>query len=282
MATIMLGILLQGIGSFFGEISGSLEKWMVTKRVESFYAVGFQNCLVAIAFFLAYVFCTKGSLRLNPESYPTLALLIILSIAQAYATMKGAVIASRGTFNFIRVGTMPLMLIFELFIGCDLSSRQISGIVLIMCALVYLYMNHGIERKGAGLVAFTAVNSAVTLELYKWHVTIWNSVAAEQLILIVAQTIFFYAGAVFIAKENPFRLLRKRLPLFQSASYATADFLGSFAYLFAPASVILAAARSSSVLWGILFGNRFFHEKGLALKITTFVIVTIGIVLLVR
>jgi len=163
----MLGIILQGIASFFGEISGSLEKWMVAKRVESFYAIGFQNSLVAIAFFLVYVIGNNGEFRLNPASFPTLALLVILSVAQAYATMKGMSIATRGTYNFIRTGTMPLLLIVDLFTGYDLSSRQIAGIVIVMCALIFLFMNHGIERKGAGFVAFTAVNAAATV-LHNW------------------------------------------------------------------------------------------------------------------
>jgi len=278
----MLGIILQGIASFFGEISGSLEKWMVAKRVESFYAIGFQNSLVAIAFFLVYVIGNNGEFRLNPASFPTLALLVILSVAQAYATMKGMSIATRGTYNFIRTGTMPLLLIVDLFTGYDLSSRQIAGIVIVMCALIFLFMNHGIERKGAGFVAFTAVNAAATIALFKWHVTVWNSVAAEQLVLICSQTLFFLVCSVFIAKENPFRLLKRKLPILQSTTYAADSFIGSFAYLFAPASIILAATRSFAVLWGILFGNRIFHEKSLALKIATCVVVAIGIVLMVK
>ncbi len=278
----MLGILLQGIASLFGEISGSLGKWIVAKRVESFYAIGFQNSLIALLFFIAYTLGGAGTFRLNPASFPSLALLVILAIAQAYATMKGMALAGRGTFNFIRTGTMPLLLIIDLFAGYHLSTYQIAGIVVVMCALLFLYMNHGIERKGAGLVAFTAVNAAITIGIYKWHITVWNSVAAEQLVLIGGQMLFFLFCTLFIAKENPFRLLWRRLPFLQSAAYAGDSFVGSFAYLFAPASVILAATRSFAVLWGILFGNRFYHEKGLLLKSATFVVVVAGIVLMTR
>lgn len=276
----MLGIILQGIASFFGEISGSLEKWMVAKRIESFYAVGFQNSLIALVFFLIFAFGHGGSFRLHPDSFPTLALLIVLSVAQAYATMKGTAMASRSTFNFIRIGTLPLLLILDLLTGYAISSWQIAGIIVVMCALFFLFMNHGVEKKGAGLVAFTAVNAAISLAIYKWHVTVWNSVAAEQLVLISSQMAYFLVCSVFIAKENPFRLLNRRLPFLQSASYATDSFIGSFSYLFAPASVILAATRSFAVLWGILFGNKIFHEKKLGLKIVTFVAVAVGIIMM--
>ena len=278
----MFGILLQGIASLFGEIAGSLGKWMVNKRVESLFAVGFQNSLVALAFFSVFALSSNGAFRLNPASIPSLLFLVALSIAQAYASMKAMVLASRGTFNFIRVGTLPLLLIADLLVGYDLSNRQIIGIFVVICALLFLFVNHGIERKGAGLAAFTAVNGAASIALFQWHVRVWNSVAAEQIILISAQTLFFLIGAVVVAKENPFRLLRRRLPFLQSAAYAGDSFVGSFSILFAPASVIMAAGRSFCVLWGILFGNRIFHEKSLLLKIITFVLVTIGIVLMMR
>jgi hypothetical protein len=276
----MIGILLSAIASFFGELSGTLEKWMVKKKVESVYAIGFQNSLVSFAFFVFFVLVGNGELRLHPDSFPTLALLAVLAVLQAYLTLMGTAIASRGTFNFIRTGTMPLLLVADLLVGYSLTATQISGIVVVMCALLFLFMNHGIERKGAWMVALSAVNAAITLSLYKWHVTVWNSVAAEQLVVHCAYLLFFLFGSIVIAKENPLKLLTKRLPFMQSAVYAVDSFISSFAYVFAPASVILAATRSSAVLWGILFGNRVFHEKALVLKIATCVVITIGIVLM--
>jgi hypothetical protein len=277
----MIGIFLQALASFFGELSGSLGKWIVKKHVESIYTIGFQNSLVSFALFLGVAVIRQDTFRLDPASFPTLALLIILAIAQAYGTLKAMSLASRGTFNFIRTGTMPLLLVIDLLIGINLTGHQIAGIIVVMCALLFLFLNHGIEKKGAVLTALTALNAAACISLYKWHVTVWNSVVAEQMVLIGAQMIFFLFGALWITKENPFRLLRKQLPFLQSASHAGDAFIGSFAYLFAPASVILAATRSFAVLWGIIFGNRVFHEKGLALKIVTFVLITIGVFLMV-
>lgn len=278
----MFGILLQGIANLLGETSGSLEKWMVKHKVESFYAVGFQNSLISLLFFVATLFWHEKIFAIDPRSYPTLALLVLLSVAQAYATMKATTVASRGTFNFIRTGTIPLLLVSDLFLGRNLSVWQISGIILIILTLLFLFLNHGIERKGAWLVIFTTINGALCLGIYSYHINTWNSVPAEQTILITAQAMFFLACSIRMKKENPFKLLSKRLPLLQSVSYAGTVFIESFAYLFAPASVIVAASRSFAVLWGIVFGNRIFHEKALKIKITALAFILIGIVLITR
>lgn len=278
----MIGVLFQAVATFFEEISGSLEKWMVERRVESFYAVGFQNTVLSMAAYLAYVVFGPGRFVIHPDSIPSLVVLVMLSVAQAYATMKGTAVSSRSTFNFIRTGTMPLLLLADLVLGYVISSRQIVGIVLIVLALVFLFMNHGIERKGAGLVAFTAVNAALTISIYKWHITRWNSIGAEQIVLHASIGLFFLYGAIRFNRENPLRLMFRRMPMAQSATYAIGSFVEGFAYQYAPASIILAAKRSFSVLWAIIFGNRLFHEKHLALKLVTFALVASGILLLIR
>ncbi len=281
MIARMIGIFLQALASFFGELSGSLGKWIVSKHVESVYAIGFQNSLISFALFLVVASIRHDTFRLNPDSIPTLIPLAILAVAQAFGTVKAISLASRSTFNFIRTGTMPLLLIVDLLIGTPLTGHQVVGIIIVMCALLFLFLNHGIERKGAVLTALTALNAVACISLYKWHVSVWNSVVAEQMVLIGSQLICFFFASVFVARENPFRLLRKQLPFLQSTSHAGDAFVGSFGYLFAPASVILAATRSFSVLWGIAFGNRVFHEKGLVLKISTFILICIGIIFMV-
>ncbi|OGL73881.1 hypothetical protein A3C96_01395 [Candidatus Uhrbacteria bacterium RIFCSPHIGHO2_02_FULL_60_10] len=276
----MLGIIFQAIASFFEEISGSLEKLIVEKKLASFYAIGFLNAALSLGFYAIYALTGKGRFVIHPASLPSLAVLVILAVAQAYATMKGTSLAARSTFNFVRTGTMPLLLLADLALGYGIGWRQILGIACIVLALLVLFMNHGIERRGLGLVVFTAINAAVTISIYKWHITKWNSVAAEQLVLHVFIAAYFLFGAVRLRRENPFRLLRNRTALAQTGSYAFGSFLEGFAYQYAPASIILAAKRSFAVLWSILAGNRVFHEKRLVLKLITFIMVAAGIVLL--
>ena len=92
---------------------------------------------------------------------------------------------------------------------------------------------------------------------------------------------YFLIMAFFIAKENPIKFLKKPIFIGQSFSEGIGAVLGSFAYLFAPASIITTAKRSLSVLWSIVAGKVYFHEKHLIIKLMAFTLIIGGLVLLV-
>jgi len=80
--------------------------------------------------------------------------------------------------------------------------------------------------------------------------------------------------------ENPFALLRKPIFLVQSLVGGMGFAIGSFAYLLAAPSVITAAKRSSAVLWSVLSGNLYFHEKHILIKLAAFALLATGIIVL--
>jgi hypothetical protein len=278
----MIGIVLQAVSTFFEEIGGSLGKWMVERKEESYYALGFQNAILVQVFFVALVAFDPSRWKFDPRSIPTLIVFMLAAILQGWATMKSTSIAERSTFNFIRTGTIPLLLAADLLLGYVISNRQAAGILLILIALVVLFVNHGVDKKGTGLTAFTAVNSVVTISIYKWHITAFNSVATEQILVHCALVPFYFWGARHFFRENAFGLFRKPHAILQSAAYGVGSAIESFAYLYAPASVIVTAKRSFAVLWSVVSGNRVFHEKALGLRIAVLAFVVIGLILLVR
>ena len=87
--------------------------------------------------------------------------------------------------------------------------------------------------------------------------------------------------ALFVAKENPFRFLRQPVFLLQSVTEGISHVVLSFAYIFAPASVITAAKRALAILWAILSGNLYFREKQFFIKMVSFIIIAVGLVLLI-
>ncbi|MFH1430184.1 MAG: hypothetical protein ABIG71_01510 [Candidatus Uhrbacteria bacterium] len=276
----MLGILLTISSTLFGETSNVIGKAKVLKHQESVYTMGFLNvCWVTLAFFCIAI-VVPGSFVFSAVALPTYGLRMILEVVQAHVTVRAITVSSRSAFGFLRIITIPLLLITDIVIGYDLHTFQLIGMGVIIVALAFLLLNHGVERKGAGLVLFSAVNAVATISLYKYHISHFNSVIGEQLPILIVLALYFFITARVCAKENPLQYLRQPVYLLQSAGNGIAAGLGSFAMLFAPASVILTAKRSSSILWSILSGNIYFHERHFIVKLIGFVILACGLILL--
>lgn len=275
----MFGVLLASIGAFFEELSSSIGKEEVRRKQESMYAMGFLNAVVAALFFVVLIiFFRKGGLTF--DAWPTFILRALLSMSLAYFSINALVKAERSTYGFIRTATIPLLLVADVLIGSRISGYQTLGMAFICLGLLFLFMNHGFSKRGIGHAVMSAANAAVVIGLYKYDITHGNSVELEQLLGLLVLLAFLYAMSRYYSREHPFSLLKKPLVLLQSGSIGIATVIDSFAYLFAPASVILAATRSSTVVFTVLSGGVFFHEKHIAVKVVSLVAFVGGIILL--
>ena len=126
----------------------------------------------------------------------------------------------------------------------------------------------------------SALTAVATISLYKYDVTHYNSVAAEQGIAIFILMLFFFTMAFFVSKENPFRYLRHRVYLTQSLLMGIDSVLMSFAFSLGTPSVVTAAKRALAILFATLSGNIYFHEKKLWIKILALILITAGLFLL--
>ena len=178
--------------------------------------------------------------------------------------------------------TILFLLAIALFLGYKISSSQLSGILLIAFALVFIFMARDVKKVGVRMVLFTAVNAAFTISLFKYNITHFNSVAAEQSIFYFFILLYFFLSAYFRHGENPFGFLKKPRFFLQSSANGAGGILQSFAYVFAPASVILAAERSTAVFWATLSGNIYFQEKSFWLKAGLMSMIVAGVILLAR
>ncbi|MBI2063659.1 MAG: hypothetical protein HYT65_01545 [Candidatus Yanofskybacteria bacterium] len=152
---------------------------------------------------------------------------------------------------------------------------------MIVAALLVLSLNHGIQREGLGLVAYSTVGAVATISLYKYNITNFNSVETEQFLMHLFLLVFFYFAAIRKHEQNPLKLLKEKIFFTQSFTEGLGSVLISFAYLFAPASIITSAKRSASVFWAILSGSIYFHEKNITVKIISFMLLVAGVILLV-
>ncbi len=276
----MLGILLTSLATFFGEIGDLVGKKQAGMGRQDALAMGFFNYFWAGVIFLAVVIY-KSTFAFSIGSLPTFIPRAILEIVQTHLMMLAIIRADRSTYGFIRVLTMPLLLCVDLLLGYALSSHQIFGIGVIAFTLLVIFLSDKVGKKGRWLVLATAVNAAATTSLFKYDITHYNSVEAEQLIITVILLIYFWiAGLMFSGKNNFKRMFSSRIFFFQSLIQGFAGAVESFAYPFAPASIIMAVKRSSATTWSMLSGQFVFSEKNFAFKASLLVLLIGGIVLL--
>ncbi len=253
----------------------------MTEHKESIYTMGFLNMLWGTIFFLTYALFIRGEFILSPESFPTLGVRIILEIAQLHVTMLAISVADRSTYGFLRIWTIPLLLVVDMALGYTIGTTQLFGISLIVLSFIFLFINHGIKKKGMWLVLFTAINAVATISLFKYNISNFNSVDTEQSIVFLVLMLYFFIMACYVAKENPILFLKKPVFFVQSFVMGISTVIMSFAYLFAPASIITTVKRSSTIIWAIVSGNFYFHEKKLTIKIGAFLLIVVGLIFLV-
>lgn len=276
----MFGILLAFTSTAFEEVANSIGKKQVQGHVASYYTFGFLTLLFGTVFLLVEGFI-RGQLIFSPASLPTLLPRIAFEILQAYVTVRAITVADRGDFAFFKTLTIPLLLGLDIMLGYAIGMWQIFGMGLVAVPVLILAYSERHTVKGLRYLIVGAFNAAITISLYKYDITHFNSLEAEQSIVGLALLAYFFLMARVTCGENPFTFLRKKVFASQTIASGFAHVAVSVAYAFAPASIILAALRSSAVLFAILTGRFYFRERHFLLRASMFIIVLCGLVLLI-
>ena len=276
----MFGVFFASLGTFFEEVATVVGKKEILKHEESPFTMGFFNLIWGVIFLCFLVLIQKTDFVFSQASVPTFLVRVVFEMLQAYATVLAIAGADRSTTSFVRVGTIPLLLAVDTLLGYSLQMPQLVGIGIVLVAILFVMYSRSTNKQGVGLVLFTTVNAVITISLYKYNITHFNSVAGEQIPMGILLLLFMFGMAHFVGKENPIKMLRKGIFMGQSVAMGFGSILESFAYVFAPASVILAAKRSSAVLWSVLSGNHYFHERHMAAKLAVVLVLIAGIVFL--
>lgn len=275
----MFGIVLAAAGNLFQEISHSIGKKEMRDGAASPYTIGFLISLSGVIFFIV-----SGLVRdhfiFSLASLPTFLPRVALELVQAHVTVRAIAIADRGDFGFVRTLTIPLLLAVDIALGYAIGPLQMAGMALIVLSVPALVLAERGRIPGLLYLAIATVNAAATISLYKYDISHFNSVEAEQGLIGIALIVYFFTLAYFAAGENPLRFLTRRVFLAQSVAGGLADVAYSFAYLYGPASVILAALRSFAVLFAVLSGRVYFREQRFILKLLLFAGIGGGLALL--
>lgn len=275
----MLSVLLVFAATFSTEVAASLGKESVRKRRESVYDLVFLSLFWSF-FFLLATLAFGASWRFSFDSLPTFIPRVMLEVLLSYVTAQAIIKADRTTSGFLRLLTIPMILVIDIALGYHLTSLQLGGIVLMFAALMLAFRHNKHGRRAAWLVVLNAIISVATLSLYKYDITHYNSVVAEQSIVVGVILVFFGIAAVRNGHRSPLKLLVRPVTGTQSLAYGLAVTVTSFAMLLAPASIIVTLQRTFSLMWSIIFGGAYFHEHSLRRKTASGVLMAVSVVLI--
>ena len=97
----MLGVLFTSISTFFQEVSASIGKDGVARRLQGIYTMGFLNSFWTILIFLFLIFIAGQKFVFSFASLPTVGLRMVLELFQADISVRATVAADRSTYSFI-------------------------------------------------------------------------------------------------------------------------------------------------------------------------------------
>lgn len=278
----MTGLLLVLFGACFTEGGASMGKYQVKRGGESIYMMGFLDGIWGTLLFLFLLWSGAEVWRFSWDSLPTFLIRAVLEVLQAHMTVVAISKADRSTFGFIRIGTIPLLLMVDIALGYAFTGTQLIGTGLIVCSLVFLLIRRSMRTEGIWYVVIATVNAVATLSLFKYDLAHWNSLVAEQVPVLILLVCYFFVMAKIRAGENVLLRMWQPALLLQSLCVGIGTVTISYGYVLLPASMATAAVRSGSLLWSILSGSLLFAERSFWMKILGAVLCIAGLVLLAR
>jgi hypothetical protein len=285
----MFGIIITSLATLIGEIGQSLSKEELRNRRETHFELAFINGFFGILFFLAVVFLIPsdtmigqqfGALVFSFDSLPTFLTRLLLEIVLIHLFITGLEKATRATFSFLRILTIPFLVFADIAMGYSISWLEILGIGIILATVLTMLSTRTLKTTGAWYITGGSLVAVLTVSLYQYNIHNFNSVAGEQLMMYGCLGVYLGIASVYTSRKNPFRHLRRPRVLIHSVGGGLQSVLISFAFLFAPSSIVMTAKRTSAILWAIISGNRFFHEQHTGAKLAGLSMLSVSLIML--
>ncbi len=278
MALNMFALFIMAFGNLLQQSGTAIGKKSMAKRQETIYGYAFLNVFWFTIFLMVFVafganfHFSRSSL---PYFLPRLVIEIIMAQIGAIAIHK----AELSTFSFLRQLTIPLLLVVDIILGYKISALSMLGMMIIFGTVLFLLGDKTLSKKGSRYVIALALLAVINITLFKYDITHFNSIAAEQIVVGLVLTAYFTVAAWIHKRERTWKYLYKARTETQSLFTGLGTTIGSFAFLYAPASVITTFSRSTELLFAILFGNIAFHERKLGHKLVGFAVIVIALVI---
>lgn len=126
----MLGILLMTAGTSLEELSTTIGKSQLKKRIETPWSYGVLVLSVTLLIFLLAGLVRFSAQHFDPASIPTMAVRAVLEIFQAVVSIYAVKMADRSTYGFLRTLTIPGLLMVDVALAYKIGASQFIGIFL--------------------------------------------------------------------------------------------------------------------------------------------------------
>lgn len=276
----MFALLLMALSNLMGETSDALGKSAMARRIESIYAYAFLNAFWSCIFLVLSCVFLGRAFKFSTQSLPIFLPRVVLEVCISTLGARAMSIADLSTMAFLRLITIPLLLFLDIILGYKISASEVLGIMLIFGTLIFLLGHRSLNPRGGRLIVLIGVLAAISITMYKYDISHYNSVAAEQGLIYMILMAYFTAAAWYHGRERTWGYLFRSRTEAQSLASGLSGALNSFAYAYVPASLALTFSRATEILFATLFGNKVFHEKKLGHKIAALGIVVVALIFL--
>jgi len=223
-------------------------------------------------------------LYLNPESIPLLWIRLILEILQSYFTIIAIKHCDRSTFSFIRILTIPLLVIVDIILWYQFTTYSLIWIWIILFSfLVFNIKLKTINFTWWYFVLFTSVNAVFTLSLFKYSISYyWNSLEIDQFIMLLWIFIFFIIYNYKKHKSCALKLIvEEKIFLLQWLTIWILSLLIGYSYLYLNASEARAITRAWEMFWATIAWTLFFKEKNIIKKLFFALCIIIWLIIMI-
>jgi hypothetical protein len=262
----MFGLFLIWSGALFEEVSSVAGKNELESKKEAVAVFGFLQTLILLIVFFVISQVIPDGFVFSWKSLPTLSLRIIFEIALCYFAIMALKLTDRSSFGFVRSGTIPLLLIVDILVGYTVTPFQIVGVLLLFVVIAFVFKEHVIKKKGLKYLVACTLLPVVTVSLYKYDITHFNSFAAETTIVMAALVLFWTVVNIY-QRHSPLKHLKDPQVVVQVLAAAIGSILINIAFVFTIPSVLIAVKRASSIFWSTLSGIYMYREKRVATKV---------------
>lgn len=279
----MFGFILMSFGTSLEELSALFSKKNVQSGKLGIYGLITLNVSISLGIFIAASLLWPKSFFFSLLSLPFFLLRACLEIAQIHYSTKALVLADRTTFSFVRTLTIPLLLFADILIGYSLSQKQVIGVIILTGVLLSVFIGKRFSKKAIGPVLFSAINAVLTISLFKYDISHFNSIAAEQIGILTIILIYAILCRAAYGESDPFPLIQKdKKILLQVMANGIGGVLQNYSYSYLLPSITTAVKRSAGVFWALLSGRYAFHEQHILWKAAIMLLLVLSLTLLMQ